>query len=121
MPTLKEVIEKENKQRQTAEELRTVRLSRMGNFIRAYDLSAWLLKRQGSPLNIGMDTSGDSHHVFVGFPLASIDKFQPEGSEARKDGNDTPTEWILSSETFPPVEAFDTLEKTYSNWLDENI
>lgn len=121
MPTLKEVIEKENVQRQTSEDLRTVRLSRMGNFIRAYDWSAWLLKRYGSPLNVGLDTTDGTHHVFVGFPQTSIDKFQPERSEAKKDGDGVPTEWILAAETFPPEEAFDTLEKTYSNWLDENI
>jgi len=121
MPTLKEVIEKENEQRLTSEEVRTVRLSRMGNFIRAYDWSAWLLKHNGSPLNVGLDTTSGTHHVFVGFPLASIDKFQPEGSEARKDGDGVPKEWILAQESFPPEEAFDTLEKTYSNWLDENI
>jgi len=108
MLTLKEVIEKENKQRQTSEELRTVRLSRMGNFIRAYDWSALLLKRYGSPLNVGLDTSGDSHHLFVGFPLASVDKFQPEGSDVKKDGESVPTEWILAVELFPPEDAFDT-------------
>lgn len=115
MPTLKEVIDKENEQRQTSEEVRTVRLTRMGNFIRAYDWSAWLLKRQGSPLNVGLDTTSGIHHVFVGFPLASIDKFQPEGSEARKDGEGVPAEWILAAETFPPEEAFNTLEKTSLN------
>ena len=30
---------------------RTVRLLKMGAFVRAYDWSAWLLKRYGSPLN----------------------------------------------------------------------
>lgn len=56
MPTLKEVIERENVQRQSLVEVRTIRLSRMGNFIRAYDWSAWLLKRHGSPLNVGLDS-----------------------------------------------------------------
>ncbi|MCQ2196814.1 MAG: hypothetical protein MJZ60_04740 [Bacteroidaceae bacterium] len=53
MPSLKEVLERENAPRPLPHDVRTIRLTRMGNFIRAYDWSAWLLKRQGSTLNVG--------------------------------------------------------------------
>ena len=110
MPKLKEVLEKENAPRQSQGAKRTVRLVKMGAFIRAYDRSAWLLKRYGSPLNVGLDTSDGSSHVFVGFPVASIEKFTPEHCETVKDGEGVPEEWIFPATDFPPEENSDLLE-----------
>lgn len=121
MPSLKEVLERENAPRPLPHDVRTVRLIKMGNFIRAYDWSAWLLKRQGSTLNVGLDGASGDRHLFVGFPVASIDKFQPEGSEVVKDAEELPTEWIFHEENFPPEEAHGHLELEYETWRNESI
>lgn len=121
MPSLKEIIERENSQRVSLKDIRTVRLTKLGNFIRAYDWSAWLLKRQGSTLNVGLDSTDGTQHLFVGFPVASIEKFQPQGSAAVKDEEGTPTEWIFNEENFPAEDSLDELEKTYQAWFSENV
>ena len=121
MPKLKEVLEKENAPRLSPGAKRTVRLEKMGAFIRAYDRSAWLLKRYGSPLNVGLDTSDGGAHVFVGFPVASIEKFTPERCETVKDGEGIPEEWIFPATDFPPEGDYDLLDEEYNKWLSETV
>ena len=119
MSSLKEILEHESSPRQTEESKHTIRLMRMGSFLRAYDWSAWLLKRQGSPLNVGLDSTGGSNHVFVGFPSSSAGKFMPEGCESRITEDGLLQEWIIPVTQFPPEDDTDRLDKEYEAWLKE--
>jgi len=119
MSSLKEILERESVKRVSAKEKRTVRLMKMGGFLRAYDWSAWLLKRSGTSLKAGLDSSGNGNHLFVGFPQTSSAKFQPENCELKKSDNGSYEEWILSETQFPPEEDFDKLEEEFTAWYKE--
>ena len=118
---MKEKLKVEEAPRPDSRSKRTVRLLKVGAFVRAYDWSAWLLKRYGSPLNEGLDTSDGGTHIFVGFPLASIDKFIPEGCEQLSSEDGIPTEWIFPETKFPPEERYDILDTEYSKWQSETL
>jgi len=119
MSKLSEILKVENAPREDPLQKRTVRLVKMGAFLRAYDWSAWLLKRYGSTLNVGLDRGDGSSHIFVGFPVSSADKFVPEGCESKKDEDGVESQWIFDSTKFPPEESYDLLDQEYARWHSE--
>jgi len=121
MPKTSEILKIENSPRESARDKRTVRLVKMGAFLRAYDWSAWLVKRYGSPLNVGLDKGDGAGHVFVGFPISSADKFVPEGCESIKDAEGVESQWIFPATSFPPEENYDILDKEYVKWQSETL
>lgn len=121
MSKLTEILKVENAPREEPMQKRTVRLVKMGAFLRAYDWSAWLLKRYGSTLNVSLDRGDGTSHIFVGFPVSSADKFVPEGCESIKDEDGVESQWIFDLTMFPPEESYDLLEEEYVRWSNEML
>jgi len=121
MSRLTEILRFESSPREEPVQKRTVRLVRMGAFLRAYDWSAWLLHRHGSTLNAGLDRGDGTSHIFVGFPVPSAEKFIPEGCESIKDADGVESQWIFAPTKFPPEEEYDILEEEYDRWRSETL
>jgi len=121
MSKLSEILQMENSPREEPRQKRTVRLVKMGAFLRAYDWSAWLLKRYGSTLNVGLDRSDGASHIFVGFPVSSADKFIPEGCESIKDADGVESQWIFAPTRFPPEGSYGLLDEEYDRWRSEAL
>ena len=82
MAKLKDILDAES-QRSALEQCRVVRLYAEGTFYRAYEWSAWLCVRyiQDFKATKRKFKNEEEPVVFVGFPVTSLSKFTPEGSE----------------------------------------
>lgn len=84
MATIKEILEVENNR----SEQNTIHLFQEGSFWRAYEQSAWLCVRCLHEFKATRRQMKEAEQtvVFVGFPLTSLDKWLPEESSQRAEG-----------------------------------
>ena len=88
--SVSDILEKENNRKEDS--LDTIYLFREGTFYRAYNWSAWLIRNIScanpptngltpwEPIRVfrKVSKSSNKNYAFVGFPLASLDKFIPK-------------------------------------------
>ena len=82
MATIKEILEIEFA-RDSANDWQKIHLFQEGSFYRAFELSAWLCWTHLNKFKVthrGMKGI-DQTVTFIGFPLTSLEKWKPEGSE----------------------------------------
>ena len=121
MANITDIIARE-KQRNDVAQCRVAYLYREGNFLRAYEWSAWLFDKFSSGLKISTRQSkaaGQSVSM-VGFPPSSMDKFAPKDAliEPQIDGSITVT---LSVDAIPDATDIKTLLSEYDEWKSKQI
>jgi len=116
MAQIKEVMERESR-RGTMEQCRRIEIFQEGSFYRAYEWSAWLCVRyiQQFKVTKRQFKSEGVTSVFVGFPVASLQKFTPENASVRfnEDGS---VQFVLPETTFPVESTSESLSEEFHNW-----
>ena len=93
-----------------------IHLFREGTFYRAYEWSAWLCARFFPDLKVTHRIlKGGEDIVFVGFPLTSLDRFTPEGSNVIP-LDDNSVEIKTQGMVFPDGSEINTLQTGYLDW-----
>lgn len=115
MATIKELVAKE-KERPDIASCRVVHLHKEGQFLGAYEWSAWLLTRSES-LRVMHKKFKDIEQTVasIGFPASSLDKFRPANSELVELENGD-IDLLLSANDFPDGYDKGLMEKEFENW-----
>ena len=116
MAKLKDILDAES-QRSALEQCRVVRLYAEGTFYRAYEWSAWLCVRyiQDFKATKRKFKNEEEPVVFVGFPVTSLSKFTPEGSEVTI-AEDKSVELLLPAGVFGDTADVGALTTDFANW-----
>lgn len=116
MSITKELIEQERQFVQTGK-LREVHLHKEGTFLRAYDWSAWLCCHylHDFKVNKRQFKGIDEPVAYIGFPETSLQKWTPEGSEQRAEGD---KHLVLTLPEVMVTDDLDVLSAAYSEWKE---
>ncbi len=113
---LSEIVEKE-KQRANIFECRIARLYKEGNFLRAYNWSAWLFVKHRGDLKISnrMVKSVGVPVVMIGFPPASMEKYVPDGSQVNTN-TDGSLDVVFPTSIIPDDADINVLAEEFEQW-----
>jgi len=116
MAKLKEILDAES-QRQSLEQCRMVCLYPEGTFYRAYEWSAWLCVRyiQDFKATKRKFKGEDAPVVFIGFPVACLPKYTPEGAEVTI-AEDKSVALLLAGGVFGDTADVTGLTADFENW-----
>lgn len=126
MAKLKEVFAIEDSREQRSE-WNTVHLFKMGQFLEAYDWSAWLVSQVTFNDEVRMQTKDrapikvrrrkrtdiDGTYCTVGFPATSLDKYIPDRTDFKMEGD----AHCIATITLPQA-TIDDLRKHYTDWVN---
>lgn len=126
MAKLKEVFAIEDSREQKGE-WNTIHLFKMGGFLEAYDWSAWLISqvtfnddvrtqtKDRTPIKVRRHKRTDIEGTYctVGFPATSLDKYIPERTDFKMDGE----AHCIATVTLPPS-TIDDMRKQYTDWVN---
>ena len=114
MPQLKELIGKES-QRADIAACAVIHLVKEGSFYRAYEWSAWLTVHYYTELKVTHRVlkSGEDF-TFVGFPVASLDRYTPAESVVRE--SEAGVDIVLPVSVFSPDATPESLGEGFENW-----
>lgn len=116
MAKLKDILDVEA-QRSSLEQVRLIHLYAEGTFYRAYEWSAWLCVRyiQDFKPTKRKFKNEDAAVVFVGFPLASLSKYTPDGAQVSV-ADDKNVELLLPESIFQEQPDVTQLCQDFDNW-----
>lgn len=126
MAKLKEVFAIEDSREQRSE-WNTVHLFKMGQFLEAYDWSAWLVSQVTFNDEVRMQTKDrmpikvrrrkrtdiDGTYCTVGFPASSLDKYIPDRTDFKMEGD----AHCIATITLPQA-TIDEMRKQYTDWVN---
>lgn len=126
MAKLKEVFAIEDSREQRGE-WNTIHLFKMGQFLEAYDWSAWLVSQVTFNDEVRMQTKDrlpikvrrrkrtdiEGTYCTVGFPATSLDKYIPERTDFTMDGD----AHCIATITLPQA-TIDEMRKQYTDWVN---
>ena len=123
--TLAEILRVEG-ERSEPDQWRQIHFYSDGNFVRAYEESAWLhslFVRDGDPRRLAVthrksSTSSDGSVASVGYPLNSSEKFRLTELPV-VDATDGAFSYTLPADWFPPDVAAETLMADFQAWKRE--
>ena len=104
--------------RRTLDEHRVIHFCKEGNFYRAYEFSAWLAFRFAGELNVTRRYSkaANGDIMMVGFPLASLPKFTPEGVTPVFSEDGQLMTMTIPAYSFKEDETLEKLKEEFKNW-----
>ena len=114
---IKEILELENKRKEKGPS-GIVYLFPEGTFYRAYEWSAWLACRYINSFKATrreLKSEEGGYIVFVGFPIASLEKYTPKGAEVEH-REDQSVAITLPNDVFTDYEGAESVRTDFENW-----
>lgn len=114
MAQIKEILEIENHR---ADDCKTIYLFAEGLFYRAYEWSAWLCCRYVNEFKVTRreQKNETGSVVFIGFPIASLSKFVPDGVSIEQEEKRVILH-LPAGNNYIDLEDTDVARASFSNW-----